>query len=206
MRFLQLVNNDGIADTGIRNSTLLSICIACSVILILFVCIIVIIFRYKKLNRMRTRAEETFMYMETYMKNRHKLIPKFITYIKRTGGIDDSLLDDVINARNLAVQTKSRDQKVLAEGELQNKLNILYNRVRNTDTIEHDEAFDDFMAEMRTIESQVARTRISYNEAVNEYNDLMNKPWSRLVSVMFGFEYEELFDYEETALPSEYHL
>ena len=82
----------------------------------------------------------------------------------------------------------------------------MYNRVRNTDTIEHDEAFDDFMAEMRTIESQVARTRISYNEAVNEYNDLMNKPWSRLVSVMFGFEYEELFDYEETALPSEYHL
>jgi len=195
-----------VVENNMQMSTIISIVIASAVIFLLFILVLLIIARYKKLSKLRTRTEDTFMYMETYMKNRHKMIPRFVTYVKRTGGIEDRLLDDVINARNVAVQVKARDQKVLAEGNLQNKLNILYNQVRTADTIEHDEAFEDFMTEMRTVESQVARTRISYNEAVTEYNALMDKWLSRMVSVMFGFEYEEVFEYEDTALPSEYHL
>jgi len=195
-----------IVENKMPMSTLISIIVASAVILLLFIMVLCIISRYKKLSKMRTRTEDTFMYMETYMKNRHKMIPRFVTYVKRTGGIEDKFLDDVINARNIAVQVKARDQKVLAEGNLQSKLNILYNQVRTVDSIEHDEAFEDFMAEMRTVESQVARTRISYNEAVTEYNALMDKWLSRMVSVIFGFEYEETFEYEDTALPSEYHL
>lgn len=187
-------------------STLISMLIAIGVILLLVFCAVMIIMRYRKLNTLRTRAEETFMYMETYMKNRHQMIPKFIMYIKRATQLDTVIMDDVVNARNVACQTKSRDQKVLAEAELQRKLNILYNTIRNSTDIERDEAFDDYLAQMRTVESHVARTRIAYNEVVEEYNKAMSGFWSRWVTLMFGFDYEEEFDIEATALPSEYHL
>ncbi|MDR2039317.1 MAG: LemA family protein [Bacteroidales bacterium] len=156
--------------------------------------VIVIISKYNTLVKLRNNRENAFADIDVQLKQRHDLIPQLVSTVKGYASHEKETLDRVISARNGAINAKTIDDKIAAEGVLTSALSGLKVTLEAYPDLKANTNFLQLQEEISDIENKLASVRRYFNSATKELNNAVESFPSNIVAGMFGFHKEIMFD------------
>ena len=97
---------------------------------------------YNSFVRRRNNVEEAFSTMDVYLKKRYDLIPNLVATVKGYAKHEKETLENVISARNMAMTSKTPEEKVANENALQGTLKSLFAIAENYPDLKADKQFN----------------------------------------------------------------
>lgn len=149
---------------------------------------------YNRLVRLRNRRENAFADIDVQLRQRHDLVPQLVDTVKGYATHEKDLLLKVTEARSLAKQARSIDDKIAAEQQLTAALQGLKVQVEAYPDLKANQNFLQLQEELSDIENKLAAARRFFNGATTEYNNAVESFPGNLVARNFGFKRELFFD------------
>jgi LemA protein len=149
---------------------------------------------YNRLVRFRNNRKNAFADIDVQLKQRHDLIPQLMNTVKGYMDHESSVLTKITAARSQAMNANSIDDKIAAEGMLSSALGGLKIAVEAYPDLKANTNFLQFQEEISDIENKLAAARRYFNSATTEYNNQVQSFPANIVSNMFGFKEEILFE------------
>jgi LemA protein len=149
---------------------------------------------YNRLVRLRNRRENAFADIDVQLRQRHDLVPQLVETVKGYATHEKDLLLKVTEARTLAMQARSIDDKIAAEQQLTAALQGLKVQVEAYPDLKANQNFLQLQEELSDIENKLAAARRFFNGATTEYNNAVESFPGNLVARNFGFKREVFFD------------
>ncbi len=125
---------------------------------------------YNKFVKGRNSVEESFSTMDVYLKKRYDLIPNLVETVKGYAKHEKETLSAVIEARNMAANSVTTEDKIKNENILNGTLKSLFAVAENYPTLQANKNFIALMEELRSIEVDIADARKNYNARVKTFN------------------------------------
>jgi LemA protein len=172
------------------------------VVLILIVVVVVGgILIYNGLVQRRLRIDEAFAQIEVQLKRRWDLIPNLVNAVKGYMGFEQSVLQNVTQARANAVTAGAQGPaaQAAAENALTGTLRSLFAVVENYPELKANENVLNLQEQLTTTENQIGFARQHYNATVLDYNTSIATFPNVLIAGPFGFSKREFFDAEPEA-------
>jgi LemA protein len=171
------------------------------VLIIIVVVIVGGILIYNGLVQRRLRIREAYAQIEVQLKRRWDLIPNLVNAVKGYMGFEQSVLENVTQARANAVAAGSAGpaQQASAENALTGTLRSLFAVVENYPDLKSNQNVLDLQEQLTTTENQIGFARQHYNATVLDYNTGIATFPSVLIAGPFGFRPEQFFDAEPEA-------
>jgi LemA protein len=168
---------------------------------IIVVLALVVIGIYNGLIQRRLRVDEALGQIEVQLKRRWDLIPNLINAVKGYMGFEQTVLENVTNARANAVAAGARGpaEQAVAENALTSSLRSLFAVVENYPDLKANQNVLSLQEELTTTENQISFSRQHYNATVLDYNTNIQTFPSVIIAGMFGFGKREFFDAEPAA-------
>ena len=156
---------------------------------IIVVLALIVIGIYNGLVQRRLRVDEALGQIEVQLKRRWDLIPNLINAVKGYMGFEQSVLENVTNARANAVAAgaKGPAEQAIAENALTSSLRSLFAVVENYPDLKANQNVLSLQEELTTTENQISFSRQHYNATVLDYNTNIQTFPSVLIAGMFGF-------------------
>lgn len=126
---------------------------------------------YNRLVRLRNRAAAMWAEIDVQLKRRHDLVPNLVHVVAGYAMHERSTLDEVTQARNLAIAARQPADQARAENVLTASLGRLFADVENYPNLEAEPAFKDLQDQLEEIETHIARARGAYNLTVQAFNN-----------------------------------
>jgi LemA protein len=173
-------------------------------VVILIVAVIIVVFVvaiYNGLVQRRLRIDEAFAQIEVQLKRRHDLIPNLVSAVKGYMGFEQSVLENVTNARASAVAAGGQGpaQQAAAENMLTSSLRSLFAVVENYPDLKANQNVLALQEQLTTTENQIGFSRQHYNATVLDYNTSIATFPNVLIAGPFGFSKRDFFDAEPEA-------
>ena len=149
---------------------------------------------YNNLVAMRQRTNQAFADIDVQLKQRRDLVPNLVETVKGYAGHERGTLEAVINARNAAMAAPGVEQKVAAENMLTGALRQLFALSENYPNLKANENFRQLQSDLADIENKLAASRRFFNNAVQEYNTVIQQFPAALFAGIFGFGQRQFFD------------
>ncbi|MBE5735225.1 MAG: LemA family protein [Clostridiales bacterium] len=140
------------------------------VVILAIVVVCMFISYYNKFVKSRNAVEESFSTMDVYLKKRYDLIPNLVETVKGYAKHEKETLSAVIEARNMAANSTTAEDKIKNEGILNETLKSLFAVAENYPTLQANQNFISLMNELRGVEVDIAEARKSYNARVKSFN------------------------------------
>lgn len=156
--------------------------------------VIYLIFLYNRLVKLRNNRENAFADIDVQLKQRHDLIPQLVETVRGYATHEKETLQNVVNARNQALQATTIDQKIDAENKLTGALNGLKLTFEAYPDLKANQNFLQLQEEIADIENKLSAVRRYFNSATKEYNNAVQVFPSNIVAGMSGFKTEKMFD------------
>lgn len=156
---------------------------------------------YNGLVQRRLRIDEAFAQIEVQLKRRWDLIPNLVNAVKGYMGFEQSVLENVTQARANAVTAGARGpaEQAAAENALTGTLRSLFATVENYPELKANQNVLELQEQLTTTENQIGFARQHYNAVVLDYNTSIATFPNVLVAGPFGFGKREFFDAEPEA-------
>jgi LemA protein len=156
---------------------------------------------YNGLVQRRLRIDEAYAQIEVQLKRRWDLIPNLVNAVKGYMGFEQSVLQNVTQARANAVTAGAQGpaQQAAAENALTGTLRSLFAVVENYPDLKANENVMNLQEQLTTTENQIGFARQHYNATVLDYNTGIATFPSVLLAGPFGFRAREFFDAEPAA-------
>ena len=122
------------------------------------------------LVRLKNKMEEAFSTIDVYLKKRYDLIPNLVEVVKGYAKHESQTLENVVKARNNAVNANTTTEKIEADAQLTNAIKSLNFVVEAYPDLKANATFLDLSSQLKQIESQLAEQRKYYNAVVRTYN------------------------------------
>lgn len=119
---------------------------------------------------MRNANEEAFSTIDVYLKKRYDLIPNIVETVKGYAKHESETLQNVISARNNAVNASTTAEKIEADAKLNNAIRSFNVVAERYPDLKANASFLDLSNQLKTIESQLAEQRRYYNALVKKFN------------------------------------
>ena len=173
-------------------NTYLIIGIVC---LVFIFCIIGI---YNGIIILKNQCKNAYSQIEVQLKRRHDLIPNLIETVKGYMQYEKQTLENVIQARNMAVQI-SPDAKIQSEHEsiLSGALKSLFALSENYPDLKANQNFLSLQEELTSSENKIAFARQFYNDSVMQYNNKKEVFPNNIVACLFKFENFSMFEIQD---------
>ncbi len=165
--------------------------IALIVIVVLFLFFISI---YNSLIRLRFMVRNAFSDIDVHLKKRHDLVPNLVETVKGYASHEKTTLENVVKARQMAVDARTPDDKMKSENMLTQALRQLFAVVENYPNLKANENFLMLQRQLAEIEDAIQNARRYYNAVVRDYNTRIKVFPSNIVASMFGFAEEPFFE------------
>ena len=159
--------------------------------------IIAAILIYNGLIARRQRCNQAFADIDVQLKQRQNLVPNLVETVKGYAAHEKETLDEVIQARNTAVNANSAGEMAAAEGMLSGALGKLFALAEAYPDLKANENFKELQEELAVIEDKIAAARRFYNSAVQDYNTAREQFPGSIIAGNFKFEAREFFDLGE---------
>ncbi|MEP7379329.1 MAG: LemA family protein [Chloroflexota bacterium] len=176
-----------------------------TVLLVVLILIIVVvvggILIYNGLVQRRLRIDEAFAQIEVQLKRRWDLIPNLVNAVKGYMGFEQSVLQNVTQARANAVTAGAQGPaaQAAAENALTGTLRSLFAVVENYPELKANQNVLQLQEQLTTTENQIGFARQHYNATVLDYNTSIATFPNVLIAGPFGFGKREFFDAEPEA-------
>lgn len=160
--------------------------------------VIIAIALYNKLVGLRNRSEGAWADIDVQLKKRYNLIPNLVETVKGYAGHERETLENVIKARQQAVQIEGDVAKTAqAENMLTQALRQLFAVSENYPELKANQNFLELQASLEKIEEALSQSRRYYNAVVRDLNIAVEKVPTNIIAGMFNFKKKEYFEVED---------
>ncbi len=159
---------------------------------------------YNKLVRKRSMVEEGWSGIDVQLKKRYDLIPNLVETVKGYATHEKETLEQVITARNKAIQAEGVEAHNQAERQLNNALANVFALAESYPDLKANQNFLQLQEELSKIEGDIEKARRYYNATVRENNVMVESFPNSIIANAFGFYTSEFFvlqDESERATP-----
>ena len=164
-------------------------------VVILFVCVGM----YNSLVSLRQQTANAWGQIDVQLKRRYDLIPNLVETVKSYMNFEQSTLEKVIQARNMALGARSVPEKAAAEQAVTNSLNGFFAIAEQYPDLKANQNMLSLQEELKSTENKIAFARQYYNDIVTSYNTKIETFPSSIFAGMGGFKPKDLFELDEPA-------
>ncbi|MBS1716139.1 MAG: LemA family protein [Armatimonadetes bacterium] len=164
--------------------------IAIIVVVVLF---LLFIGMYNGLVRSRVEVDNAFSQIDVQLKRRYDLIPNLVETVKGYMNFEQTTLEKVIQARNMALGAKSVNEKAAADGQVTSALNGFFAIAESYPDLKANQNMLSLQEELKSTENKISFARQYYNDSVTAYNTKLQVFPSSIIASMGGFTPRDLF-------------
>lgn len=167
---------------------------------ILALLIISIIGMYNRLVSIRNEVKNAWAGIEVQLKRRYDLIPNLVETVKGYLTHEKSVLENVIKARQQAIDVSGVKEQGRAENMLTQSLRSLFAVVENYPNLKANENVMALQEELTSTENKISFARNNYNDWAMNLNKTVEQFPTNVVANTFGFAKEDLFEIEDASV------
>ncbi len=161
-------------------------------VIVLAILIIVILGQYNAIMKLKMKVQQSKSGIDVYLQQRFELIPNLVETVKGYMNYEQETLEKITQLR-----TKYNHTKDLQTGEeLERGLNNILLITESYPELKASEQFLNLQKNLKKVESQLQAARRIYNNDVTNYNIKINMVPYNIISKIFGFKDERLFEVE----------
>jgi len=164
------------------------------VILVFVILIIWFIGVYNRLVGLRNRVDTQWAQIDVELKRRYDLIPNLVETVKGYAAHERETLQKVVEARQVAIDASNVQEQGQAENMVTSALRSIFALAEAYPDLKANQNFLQLQEQLSAIEGVIAGARAAYNEAVLQYNNLVQMFPSNIVAGMSGFGLREFFE------------
>ena len=162
------------------------------VVLVFFVVAI-----YNRIVALNQRADQAFADVDVQLKQRHDLIPNLVETVKGYAAHERGTFEEVVAARNAAVNAHGPAAQGAAEGALGAALGKLFALAENYPDLKANTNFLELQRELSDVENKIAAARRFFNSAIQEFNTAIQQIPGNFIAPLGGFKNREFFEVPE---------
>jgi len=148
--------------------------------------IIFIVFIYNRLVGLKNEVDAKYSQIDVLLTKRADLVPNLVETVKGYAKHEKGVLENVTASRASVMNAGNPDDKFKASEGLTGALKSLFAVVENYPDLKADRNFRDLQSQLSQIESEIAQTRLIYNEQVKLYNTLQETFPANMFAGTFG--------------------
>lgn len=164
------------------------------VLVIIFLVILMGIWLYNRLVRLRNNREQAFADVDVQLKLRHDLVPQLVESVKGYMGHERGVLTEITEARSNAIKATSINDKIVAENRLSTALDGLKVSAEAYPDLKASQNFMNLQNEISAIENKLADARRLFNYVTKDLNVATELFPSNLIATLFDFKREPMFE------------
>lgn len=154
---------------------------------------------YNLLISLKNQVLNGWKQIDVQLKRRHDLIPNLVDTVKGVMSYEQKTLTMVIEARNKAISAQGIADKAAQENALTGALRQLFALVENYPNLKANENVSKLQEELVSTENRIGFARQFYNDIATKFNTVQQSFPANMVSGIFGFKTEELFEITDDA-------
>ncbi|NUP89622.1 MAG: LemA family protein [Candidatus Sumerlaeia bacterium] len=163
---------------------------------IVLLVVIWLIVTYNGLVALKNRVENAWSQIDVQLKRRYDLIPNLIETVKGYLKHERETLENVIRARQVAMDAKGVKEQAAAENMLTSTLRSLFAVSEAYPDLKADQNMARLQEELSATENKIAFARQFYNDETQRLNTSIESFPANIVAGMFRFEKREFFEIE----------
>lgn len=168
------------------------------ILLALFIFVIVaIIGIYNQLVSQRNEVKNAWAGIDVQLKRRYDLIPNLVETAKGYMAHEKTVLENVIKARQQAIDVSGVKDKGQAENFLSQTLKSLFAVVENYPNLKADKQMLTLQEQLTSTENRISFSRNNYNDWVTKLNKAIEQFPTNIIAQTFSFKKEDLFEIED---------
>jgi LemA protein len=148
---------------------------------------------YNGLVSARNLVDNAWAQTDTQLKRRSDLIPNLVETVKGYATHEHQTFEDVIKARNAAVNAVGPQARDKAENALTSALKSVFAIAEAYPELKANQGFLSLQTELATTEGYIAQCRSHYNDAVLDLNNALQVFPANAVASLFKFQSREFF-------------
>jgi LemA protein len=137
--------------------------------------------------RKREQVNSSWSQVDVVLQRRADLIPNLVETVKGFAAHEEKVFGDIAAARAAMIGAKTPQEKIAANGQLDNALGRLLVVVENYPQLRSNENFLRLQDELAGTENRIAIERRRYNETVQDYNTYIALFPNNIVAGLSGF-------------------
>lgn len=153
---------------------------------------------YNSLITLKTRTQEAWSDIDVQLKRRHDLIPNLVESVKGYMAHEAGVLTKVTEARNIAMNAKTTEEKSKAENTLSETLKSLFAVSENYPDLKASSNFMQLQDELSDTENKIQAARRFYNGNARDFNIKMRIFPDNIIANMLKFVEFKFFEADET--------
>ena len=154
---------------------------------------------YNGLGRKRIASETAWADIDVQLKRRHDLVPNLVNTVQGYAAHEKDTLENVIKARNTAVDANGPAASGEAEGMLSAALGKLFALSEAYPDLKANQNFLALQEELTSTENKIGFARTHYNRTTANYNESLQTIPTNIVAGMFKFQKRDLFELNDAA-------
>ncbi len=171
------------------------------ILVIVVLAVLFFVFSYNGVIRLRNRVDSAWSQIGVQLERRHDLIPNLVETVKGYAAHERQTLEEVVQARNSAVQAQQAGpaQQAQAENVLTGALRQLFALSENYPDLKANQNFLNLQEELTATEDRISYARQFYNDSVQKFDTKIQTFPTNLIAGMFNFQPREYFQAEQGA-------
>jgi LemA protein len=132
-------------------------------------------------------VQAAFSEIDVNLQRRADLIPNLVATVKGYANVEETVLNNIAQARSGLLQARTPDEKLAANDRLNVALLPLMRLQENYPQLKSNDQFMRLQDELAGTENRIAVARRRYNEAIREYNTFIQQFPNSLWANFAGF-------------------
>ena len=170
------------------------------ILVILGAIVITFIGIFNRFAHFRNEVKNAWAGIEVQLRRRHDLIPNLVETAKGYLKHEQTTLENVIKARQQAIDVSGVKDKMQAENMLTQSLRSLFAVAENYPNLKADKTMMSLQDELTSTENKVSFSRNNYNDWVTKLNRYIDSFPSNILANLFHYEKADLFEIEDAAV------
>ena len=154
---------------------------------------------YNKLIRLRNLCENSWSDINVQLRRRYDLIPNLVETVKGYAAHEKETLENVIKARQQAINVNTPLESGQAENFLTGALRQLFAVSESYPQLKANENFLSLQQSLTEVEDKIQLARRYYNAVVRDFNTSTELFPANIVAGMFNFIRKEYFQLDDDA-------
>ncbi len=159
--------------------------------------IFLIVYYYNRFIKLKNQIDNAWSDIDVQLKRRYDLIPNIVETVKGYAKHEKETLENVIKARNMAMDASSVQEKAQSENILTGALKSIFALAEAYPDLKANQNFLSLQQTLTEIEDSLQMARRYYNAVVRDYNVLCESFPSVLVANQFHFTKRDFFEIDE---------
>lgn len=161
--------------------------------------ILILIYMYNTLISHKNQVENIFGSVDTVLKKRFDLIPNLIASVQQYMSHEKELLEKITQWRSQAMKPNiSDEQKIKLDKQMSGALGSIMVAVENYPDLKANENIMHLQRTLSEVEAQISAARRAYNQAVTDYNNVIEMFPTNLMANMMHYRRKAVFETDES--------